>query len=74
MMMWLGFSILGYSEFLKECGRNIAEAYHLVKMFSMQNAPISAVQLTGKFHGQHDLYGRSRSMTTVTFSVPGLIG
>lgn len=64
----------GYSDFLKECGRNIAEAPNLVKIFSRQNTPTSALQLTDKFNGRHDLYGRSRSITIVTFSVPGLIG
>ena len=58
----------------KECGRNIAEAHTLVKIFSRQNAPTSDAQLTDKFNERSNLYGRSRSITMVTFSVPGLIG
>ena len=35
---------------------------------------VSSTALADKFNGRHDLYGRSRSITIVMFSVPGLIG
>lgn len=51
MMMWLWFSMLRYSESLKECGRNIAEVHHTVKIFSMKSLLTSAVQLSDKYNG-----------------------
>ena len=34
MMMSLGFYIISFLEFLRECGRNITDVHHLVKIFS----------------------------------------
>lgn len=62
--------------FPKYCGGNIAEAHHTVKIFSLHNALKIALNFIFYITHRRKLhtYGRSRSITTVMFSVPGLIG